>query len=73
MHCYSTFAATTFIAHLFATLPQIGRNLSQAEIAAWMDQHGIEPESVLFDAPEVTRQRLIELVERERPEISRAA
>lgn len=73
MHCYKTFAATTLIANIFETLPQIGRKLPQAEIAEWMAQNDIEPEDVLYPAPDVVKAKLIGLLAYKRPRIPRAA
>ena len=73
MHCYKTFAATTLIAHMFEILPEIGRKLPHAAIAEWMAQNDIEPEDVLYVAPEVVKAKLVSLIEHNRPQISHAA
>lgn len=73
MHCYQTLAATTMIARIFESLPEIEHRLSQAEIAEWMAQNYIEPEDVLFSAPHVVKARLISLFADNRTRIPRAA
>jgi uncharacterized protein (DUF433 family) len=73
MHCYKTFAATTLIANILETLPEIGRRLPPAVIAEWMAQNDIEAEDVLYHAPDVAKAKLVSLIEQNRPHISHAA
>ena len=73
MHCYKTFAATTLIANMFEVLPEIGRKPSHAMIADWMAQNEIEPEDVLYLAPDAVKAKLVSLIKHNRPQISHAA
>lgn len=73
MHCYKTFAAATLVANIFETLPEIGRKLPYALIAEWMAQNDIEPEDVLYIAPDAAKAKLVGLIEHNRPQLSRAA
>ena len=73
MHCYQTLAAATLIANLFETLPEIGRKLPHAAIAEWMAQNEIEPEDVLYSAPDAAKAKVIGLLEHNQPQIPRAA
>ena len=73
MHCYKTLAAATLIANQFENMPQVGRKLPHAVVAEWMAQNDIEPEDVLYKAPDVVKTKLLSLLENSRPQISRAA
>lgn len=73
MHCYRTLAATTLIADLFEILPEVGRKLPHAEIAEWMAHNAIEPEDVLFTAPEAAKAKLVGVLQQNRPQFPRAA
>jgi hypothetical protein len=73
MHCYKTFAATTLIANTFEILPEIGRKLPHSVIVEWMAKNDIEPEDVLYAAPDVVKAKLVRLIEYNRPQISHAA
>lgn len=73
MHCYKTLAATTLIANMLEVVPAIGRKLPHAVVAEWMAQNDIEPEDVLYMAPDAVKAKLVSLIEHERPQISRAA
>ena len=67
MDCYKTFAATTLIANVFEIMPEIGRRLPLAVIAEWMAKNNIEPEDVLYAAPDVVKAKLASLIEHNRP------
>lgn len=73
MQCYKTFAATTLIANTFEILPEIGRKLPHSVIVEWMAENDIEPEDLLYAAPDDVQTRLVLLVENNRPRIPRAA
>jgi len=73
MHCYKTFAATSLIANTFEILPEIGRKLLHSVIAEWMAENDIEPEDVLYAAPDDVQAKLVRLIENNRPRIPRAA
>lgn len=73
MHCYKTFAATSLIANTFEILPEIGRKLPHSVTAEWMAENDIEPEDVLYAAPDDVQAKLVRLIENNRPRIPRAA
>ena len=73
MHCYQIMAAATVVANTFELVPEIGRKLPHAVIIDWMEQHGIEPEDLLYAEPEVVRARLLFEIGLGRPQIPRAA
>ena len=58
---------------MFEILPEIGRKLPHAVIAEGMAQNDIEPEDVLYAAPDVVKAKLVSLIEQGRPQISHAA
>lgn len=73
MHCYQTFAAITLIANTLEILPEVGRKLPHSVIADWMDQHGIEPEDVLYASPHEVKAKLVGVIRLGRSHIPHAA
>ena len=73
MHCYKTYAAITIVANYFEIMPAVGRKLPHAAIADWMAQNDIEPEDVLYAAPETVKARLTSLVDGDLPRLPNAA
>ncbi len=73
MQCYKTLAAVTLVANEIDKIPAVQHKLPYCVIADWMAENDIEPEDVLLVSGDAVRAVIQELIERDSPEIARAA
>ena len=74
MHCYHTLTATTMVSRVIGRLQGSECYLHLAEVADWMETHGLEIEDVLEADPEILQAQVAALLDRDmRYRIRRAA